>query len=747
MAEQESKEKQREVSTLAAGDLFESSYRIEGLLGEGASSVVYRACHLSMHRDVALKILKQVSDERQLARFKQEARSLSLLDSPNILKVFATGISGGGSAYIVTELVDGIDLSRFLQEKNRLPPPLFCSMFKQLSNGLAAAHDSGIVHRDIKPENIMVSINDSGECIVKLVDFGLAKEFLDDSAQSLTATGSMPGSPAYMSPEQCQGKKADSKSDIYSLGIVMYQSICGRLPFQADSTMDLLYKQAREAAPRFADIMPSLAVPVRIESLIRKCIEKNPADRFQSSHELLTEIEAIETDPAAMNIAAQPVGTKSKTTMIAGLSIGCLLIVIAIIVVVVSSKTGANKSDPLLTTSQAQKTRPGLITLLAEKDKRKYEDFSLYGKQLGEALERYESIGNVDPLVLSDGYESLGELAEVKGDRKAAREFYLKSMRILEDSIGKNDLRYYGPVVVNYLRFLNQRDESLAEAEKLAIEAHDKLSHDKGRWDFAADSIRRLAEVRENQGRFEDALKLRQEVIDGCVKRTYVGARVIAAEYFSSATEYMIMGRTKQAKEFCDRYWKDIQDTQAADLVSGSLYLLNLLVQLGDSKQVAVVVDSIEEKIQSRDYKLHSRNKKSDQTRLKAARAYLAASRHNDEESDALCKEALLEVKDLPSAERIACLQMLGDVCAFSGKIEDALNVYTRLLARMDQAGIQPAKQMRVYMQMGALCQKGGREKQAIQFYELALKECPEWYKGHQRRQILQALETLKASH
>lgn len=259
-------------------------YRIDMLLGQGGMGVVYRALDTKLNRPVAVKFLStEVADAEARRRFQREAQMASSLNHPHIVTVHDAG-DWEGEQYVVTEFLDGGTLSTWASAESRSWRQCV-EMISGVADGLATAHEAHILHRDIKPGNILVS--KSG--YAKLADFGLAK--LDDSVaadDTFTRTGVVVGTLAYMSPEQALGRKCDSRSDIFSLGVVLYEMLAGKRPFDGKSAPDLLQQIVQGQAPPLPD-----SVPPALRDLVDKALEKEPADRYQSAREVAVDLRRI----------------------------------------------------------------------------------------------------------------------------------------------------------------------------------------------------------------------------------------------------------------------------------------------------------------------------------------------------------------------------------------------------------------------------------------------------------------------
>lgn len=289
------------------GTVLENKYEILEKIGAGGMGAVYRARHQLMHRQVAIKmVLAQLSaNSMTLKRFTQEARATSQLNHPNILTVFDFGISPSNQPYLVMDFLEGVNFGRVLEETRQIPVPRAIGIFLQVCAALGHAHQKGIVHRDLKPSNIMLIELDGQPDFVKVLDFGIAKVLssVDGETDNLTRTGEVFGSPLYMSPEQFRGKSMDARSDIYSLGCVMYRSLAGICPVTGKDVLECMYKHVNETIPPFSVTAPEAGVPERLEQIIMKALAKDPDDRYASMNDLRADLEQC-----AEELALGPLG-------------------------------------------------------------------------------------------------------------------------------------------------------------------------------------------------------------------------------------------------------------------------------------------------------------------------------------------------------------------------------------------------------------------------------------------------------
>ena len=263
---------------IAKGQKINDRYEIIRVIGEGGMANVYLAMDTILNRKVAVKVLRGdlSNDEKFVRRFQREALSASSLNHPNIVEMYDVG-EDDGNFYIVMEYVDGKNLKQLIRRRAKLSLPEVIDIMKQLTDGIAHAHDSFIIHRDIKPQNMLIL--DSG--LVKITDFGIAVAL---NSTQLTQTNSVMGSVHYLPPEQAAGKGATFKSDIYSLGIMMYELVTGSLPFKGDNAVEIALKQMKEPIPSVREMDES--IPQSVENIILKAAAKNPKNRYDSAREM-----------------------------------------------------------------------------------------------------------------------------------------------------------------------------------------------------------------------------------------------------------------------------------------------------------------------------------------------------------------------------------------------------------------------------------------------------------------------------
>ena len=276
------------------GQVLDGKYKLETRLGIGGMGTVYRARHVLIDRPVAVKVLNQrlIGDDAARTRFHREAKAAGRIQHLNAVAVTDFGQTSDGHVYIVMELLEGRTLREILAKEAPLETARAVSMMLQASAAVAAAHEAGVIHRDLKPANILVTQSNDAPSVVKVLDFGIAKlaaDTLDEDEQhTLTQVGAMIGTPRYMSPEQCNGYELTPSSDVYSLGVILYEMLTGMAPFTGSTPLAIAVKHASEYPRQPREIVAS--IPEELENVVLHALEKKPEDRPANAAEFRTEL-------------------------------------------------------------------------------------------------------------------------------------------------------------------------------------------------------------------------------------------------------------------------------------------------------------------------------------------------------------------------------------------------------------------------------------------------------------------------
>lgn len=304
-----------EVHDAVLGSVIAGRFQIQSLLGRGGMGAVYLATHLQLDKPVALKLMhgSWFLDKHLRERFVREVKVCSALNHPNIIKILSTGVSPEGQPYVAMDFIQGETLTQRLASCGALKSAQALPLLLQIADALACAHSSGVAHRDVKPGNVMLTEGSDGSAKALVVDFGLSKFISDEGAKigsQMQTTSGMQGSPLYMSPEQCQNQKTDFRTDVYSLGCLMYEMLSGKPPFEGDSVFALMYEHVNALPPPFD---PSLSVPNALQNVVFRCLEKLPENRYATAGDIVTALADKDSEPAQRNPASRYASTKPKT--------------------------------------------------------------------------------------------------------------------------------------------------------------------------------------------------------------------------------------------------------------------------------------------------------------------------------------------------------------------------------------------------------------------------------------------------
>lgn len=606
------------------GSKFGDRYAIVSLLGRGGMSTVYKAHHRYMDKMVAIKLLV-VSDIISLKRFQLEAKLASNLAHPNIVTVFDFGVSETGQPYLVMDYLDGKTLSAEVAQNGPMPVERAVPIFTQACDALSYAHKRDVIHRDLKPSNFILIKDESGNDIIKLVDFGIAKVLGGEGEDglNLTKTGEVFGSPLYMSPEMCQGKKLDARADIYSMGCVMYEVLMGRPPFVGSNALETIQKHIHESPPPFLRVTPDLPdVPDQLEHIVFKCLERDPDNRYTDMMTLWTDLElfrngittrspAIQTltnlPAMAEPLAAQTVAPVEPTTMHdqsilqtvvdpqqqsiltegspaerALMAVATLMAVAGIILLFVT--TSKRMPAPVDTKKVAgiEKVNAQWQQLKDSGEKQfQQSHYAVATKYLTEAAEAAKAFGPDDPRVAAT-LNDLGNAYYKRDLYPQAEENLKKALTIRVEAYGENS-RPAADSMTD-LAGVYCAEGKTTDAENLLNKALDTRKKNSGaESEDYADSLKALAALYNKTGRPKEALGLLQKTLKIRLKNLGPDHPDIAETEISLAMDYQMEGDLGHAK----RFYKAAHATAEKALGPRSLLVADCLVGEGSAAFLA----------------------------------------------------------------------------------------------------------------------------------------------------------------
>jgi serine/threonine protein kinase len=318
------------VANLVPGTIIDSRYQIESLIGQGGCGCVYKIKHVGLQKYCALKTLNPVNvSETTILRFHKEAKAASLLEHYNLVRATDFGMIDNFQPFLVMDYVEGPTLADYLKQNNGyVSVKTTIALFIQVCSGLAFAHLHGVIHRDIKPSNILLATADNElGFIPKVSDFGIAKLQIGDVTSTLTATGQIFGTPLYMSPEQCIGSGVDQRSDIYSLGCVLFEVLTGTPPFVGSNALELMMKHTTEAAPSLKEGSLGREFPAALETIVGNMLNKDPKERYQRLEDAVKDLVALSSGKDATSLKRSTESSVSRAALIAVLSAMAVILV------------------------------------------------------------------------------------------------------------------------------------------------------------------------------------------------------------------------------------------------------------------------------------------------------------------------------------------------------------------------------------------------------------------------------------
>jgi serine/threonine-protein kinase len=352
---------------LAPGQVISGKYRVHGELGRGGFAVVYEAEHLGLRRAVALKVLHRSAGTPTvlLDRFAREVRISALVRHPHVLQVHDVGVLADGSPFLVMEKIHGETLQHHLYLAGRLNIEQTIALSQQLLSALVALAAHGIVHRDIKPDNLMLTCTDSGELLLKLVDFGIALVRDERLEPRLTRHGALVGTPHYMAPEQLRSEVIDARVDIYATGVLMYQALTGRMPFDGEDLCSLTFNVLQGEACSLRSLRPDC--PAQLARIVERALAREPERRFPSAASMLAALDDVASEHSSLELLARALlRVAARVALGSAVLAGCLLWIperksASHVDLATPNQAASAQSEPHLTQLSAEPAGPDVL--------------------------------------------------------------------------------------------------------------------------------------------------------------------------------------------------------------------------------------------------------------------------------------------------------------------------------------------------------------------------------------------------
>jgi serine/threonine protein kinase len=444
------------------GEIIFERWKIIERLGEGGMASVYKAHHLILDKVVAIKFLHRhlCSNPSSLRRFQQEGQAAGRLDHPNVIKVQDCAVTDDGRVFLVMDYLQGQSLSDTLKQDGPLSAEGALDLFIAIAEGLKHAHSNGVLHRDLKPSNVMVT----NENEIKIVDFGIAKVLRDDgqpSLQNLTKTGEIFGSPSYMSPEQCLGKPVDARSDIYSMGCLMYEVLTGQPPFQGNNSLDTIRMHIEGTHEPIVPDSTKDSGLYRLDLVINKALEKAPEARYQNVDELIADLELVKQAPGKIWAERRKeLDQRNKEWHGPSIPIGQILLYFIPILWV-----GGILGWLYLTSPKGNldldNYQYSFWMVLPVKTPDHADMSASIDDKMGKAIRR--ALSKNDPVEVADTYSEAGKVEERYGEWVKGQRFYSEALR-LRTTLEKNSRMK----TLQYIQDLEGLANCLAQEHKLS---------------------------------------------------------------------------------------------------------------------------------------------------------------------------------------------------------------------------------------------------------------------------------------
>jgi serine/threonine protein kinase len=536
------------------GTTIAGRYQVLSFIGRGGMSVVYKARHNYMERIAAIKMLHAhlVSNQQSLKRFQQEAQAASCLAHPNVMGVHDFGITPQGQPYLVMDYLQGLSLSELIEKEGQLSPERTYSIFIQACDALSHAHQKGVIHRDLKPSNIMLLDGEDHPDFVKIVDFGIAKLLSqsEKQGQHLTQTGEVFGSPLYMSPEQCLADQLDARSDIYSLGCVIYETLTGKSPLSGASMLETMYMHLNEPPLPFRKVRPDLNLSEELETVVFRAMEKSPKDRQQSMAELRDELEAVrsagKTKRSFLGLGHAPIRRKRDSRKQVKLSQRNMIIISALAVF-----TGAFATWTLLGSGNAPvgSSAYGPDSIWVSYTEGQPERLDKETEQKNEKIFKLfkmlrEKTGGSNSPELVGIYARLAGLYRRQGRVTDAEEYYKKTYDGLKQGVSVDNLDF--TEVAKQLAEVYCLNGKYPEAEQVAL---DGLQTSPPVWPGHPVFLLILSDCYYHQGKLAEAEKLLKEAVDAWTTTVLKDGPSAALANIDLAEVYRMQKNYKAAAE------------------------------------------------------------------------------------------------------------------------------------------------------------------------------------------------------
>lgn len=566
-----------------ADQFVSNRYKIGDLIGVGGMGAVYKAYDPQLDKTFAVKILQSelAADPNAVKRFEQEASAMCGLTHANVVAVYDYGVSKDGAPYIVMDYLDGMGLDKMIESEAYLDPQRVVELFVQVADAVEHAHKKRVIHRDLKPSNIIVTTSDTGVESVKIVDFGIAKVMPegDRTTQGLTQTGELIGSPYYMSPEQCTGTKMDNRSDIYSIGCVMYECLSGKPPFEGENPIQTILQHLHDLPQELTGRFRNLQIPDTLNYIVMRCLEKHPGDRYQSADALKRDLELFR-----MNLPVEIVKPKrpqAKTHIINQLKVTTVVasgvasvVILGVVVAVGLGFINAGQQS----TKQSQESVSEQWATLDKEGQKAFDHGELVNAEqcFDRALKLVENSGTY-PQLAAASYNELADVARASNKFDEAKLFDSRVNQVREDEVA-----HAGEILKRLDDALAGKVAQKAELEEIGNSANDQVASliEGGNHRKAAEILDKAARMTKekfgadselmtrclhNQGYLQHDLHNLPEAIAKYREALALERKVLPADHVHTATTllYLVRAQLQSGETNKDLLLKELNDSLA----------------------------------------------------------------------------------------------------------------------------------------------------------------------------------------